>query len=69
MLTSKPRGFSHCGLILADQVVVSAIVDRVIDNAVVVNIRGHSYRIRTTRTRHHPSPWPQAMAVPKEVIS
>ena len=58
MLTSKPRGFSDCGLVLADQVVVSAIVDRVIDNAVVVNIRGHSYRIRT----HQDSPPPLAVA-------
>ena len=45
MLTSNP-GFSDWGQVFADQVVASAIVDRLIHNAVVVNIRGRSYRMR-----------------------
>lgn len=45
VLTSN-RGFSDWGQVFADQVVASAIVDRLIHNAVVVNIRGRSYRMR-----------------------
>ena len=45
MLTSN-RGFSDWGQVFADQFVASAIVDRLIHNAVVVNIRGRSYRMR-----------------------
>lgn len=45
MLISN-RGFSDWGQVFADQVVATAIVDRLIDNAIVINIRGRSYRIR-----------------------
>ena len=45
VLTSN-RGFSDWGQVFADQVVASAIVDRLIHDAVVVNIRGRSYRMR-----------------------
>jgi DNA replication protein DnaC len=45
VLTSN-RGFSDWGQVFADQVVAGAIVDRLIHNAVVLNIRGRSYRMR-----------------------
>lgn len=45
ILTSN-RGFSDWGQVFADQVVATAIVDRLLDNAVVLNIRGRSYRMR-----------------------
>ena len=45
VLTSN-RGFFDWGQVFADQVVASAIVDRLIHNAVVLNIRGRSYRMR-----------------------
>ena len=45
VLTSN-RGFSDWGQVFADQVVATAIVDRLIDNAIVINIRGRSYRMR-----------------------
>ena len=45
VLTSN-RGFSDWGQVFADAVVASAIVDRLIHNATVLNIRGHSYRMR-----------------------
>lgn len=45
VLTSN-RGFSDWGQVFADQVVASAIVDRLLHNATVLNIRGHSYRMR-----------------------
>ena len=45
ILTSN-RGFSDWGQVFADQVVATAIVDRLLHNAVVINIRGRSYRMR-----------------------
>src|SRR5712691_2525125 len=45
VLTSN-RGFSDWGQVFADQVVATAIVDRLIDNAIVINIRGRSFRTR-----------------------
>jgi DNA replication protein DnaC len=45
VLTSN-RGFSDWGQVFTDQVVATAIVDRLIDNAIVINIRGRSYRMR-----------------------
>jgi DNA replication protein DnaC len=45
VLTSN-RGFSDWGQVFADAVVASAIVDRLLHNATVVNIRGRSYRMR-----------------------
>ena len=45
VLTSN-RGFSDWGQVFADAVVASAIVDRLLHNATVLNIRGGSYRMR-----------------------
>ncbi len=45
ILTSN-RGFSDWGQVFADHVVATAIVDRLLHNAVVINIRGRSYRMR-----------------------
>jgi DNA replication protein DnaC len=45
ILTSN-RGFSDWGQVFADQVVAAAVVDRLLHNAVVLNIRGRSYRMR-----------------------
>jgi len=45
ILTSN-RGFADWGQVFADQVVAAAIVDRLIGNASVLNIRGRSYRMR-----------------------
>ena len=39
MLTSN-RGFADWGQVFADQVVAGAIVDRLLHNATVINIRG-----------------------------
>jgi DNA replication protein DnaC len=48
VLTSN-RGFGDCNQIFADGVVASAIVDRLLGNANVINIKGHSYRTRSYR--------------------
>ena len=45
ILTSN-RGFSDWGQVFADSVVATAIVDRLLHSATVVNIRGRSYRMR-----------------------
>jgi DNA replication protein DnaC len=45
VLTSN-RGFGDWGQVFADQVVASAIVDRLLHRATVLNIRGKSYRMR-----------------------
>jgi DNA replication protein DnaC len=45
ILTSN-RGFGDWGQIFNEPVVAAAIVDRLLHNATVLNIRGHSYRMR-----------------------
>jgi DNA replication protein DnaC len=45
ILTSN-RGFADWGQVFADPVVAAAIVDRLLGNATVLNIRGRSYRMR-----------------------
>jgi len=45
ILTSN-RGFGDWGQVFADPVVAAAIVDRLLGNATVLNIRGRSYRMR-----------------------
>ncbi len=46
VLTSN-RGFADWSQVFADPVVAAAIVDRLLGNATVVNIRGRSYRMRS----------------------
>jgi DNA replication protein DnaC len=41
------RGFADWGQIFTDPVVATAIVDRLLHNATVLNIRGKSYRMRS----------------------
>ena len=45
VLTSN-RGFADWGQVFADAFVATAVVDRLLHNATVLNIRGHSYRMR-----------------------
>ncbi len=45
ILTSN-RGFGDWGQVFADPVAAAAIVDRLLGNATVLNIRGRSYRMR-----------------------
>jgi DNA replication protein DnaC len=45
ILTSN-RGFSDWGQVFSDQVVASAVVDRLLHQATVLNVRGKSYRMR-----------------------
>lgn len=43
------RSFASWGEIFEDEVVAAAILDRLLGNAVVINIRGESYRMRKHR--------------------
>lgn len=43
------RSFADWGGIFEDDMVAAAILDRLLGNAVVINIRGESYRMRTHR--------------------
>ncbi len=45
VLTSN-RGFADWGSVFADQVVATAILDRLLHHATVINIKGGSYRMR-----------------------
>jgi DNA replication protein DnaC len=45
VLTSN-RGFAEWGQVFADPVVASAVLDRLLHHATVINIRGSSYRMR-----------------------
>ena len=45
VLTSN-RGFGDWGHVFADQVMATAILDRLLHHATVVNIKGQSYRMR-----------------------
>ena len=45
MLTSN-RGFKGWGTIFDDNVVAAALLDRLLHHAIVVEIEGHSYRLR-----------------------
>jgi IstB-like ATP binding protein len=51
VLTSN-RGFADWGQVFADQVVAGHIVDRLLHNATVVDVRGHSRRTRNYMYAH-----------------
>jgi DNA replication protein DnaC len=53
VLTSN-RGFSDWNQVFADQVVASAIIDRLVHRATVLNIKGKSYRMRAYQEQQKP---------------
>ena len=50
VLTSN-RGFAEWGQVFADPVVASAILDRLLHHATVINIKGKSFRMRAHETQ------------------
>ena len=48
ILTSN-KSFGEWGDIFTDQVLATAILDRLLHHSTTVNIRGHSYRLRQKR--------------------
>ena len=43
------KGFSEWGEVLGDQVMASAVLDRILHHCTVVNIKGESYRLKDRR--------------------
>jgi IstB-like ATP binding protein len=46
MILTSNRGFAEWGDILGDSVVATALLDRLLHHAVVIQIEGYSYRLR-----------------------
>jgi hypothetical protein len=46
MILTSNRGFAEWGEVFGDQVVATALLDRLLHHAVVVQIDGASYRLR-----------------------
>src|SRR4029077_20676004 len=63
IIVTSNRGFSDAGRVLAESVVAAAIVARPLHSAMVVNIRGRSYRMRA-----HQAP-PEGKTVDDEVAA
>ena len=45
VLTSN-KGFEEWGSVLGDEIMAAALIDRLLHNCHIVNIRGNSYRMR-----------------------
>ena len=56
IIVTSNRGFGDWASIFGDPVVATAIVDRLLHNAVVINIRGNSYRMRAYQEVDEPKP-------------
>jgi DNA replication protein DnaC len=61
-LTSN-KSYWEWGEIFADQVLATAILDRLLHHSTTVNIRGHSYRLRDKRKT---GVYPDLSSTPKE---
>lgn len=49
--------FSGWGTVFGDQVVAAAMIDRIVDHAEVITIKGASYRLRGRGIDSFPSTW------------
>ncbi|MEW6456931.1 MAG: ATP-binding protein [Acidobacteriota bacterium] len=49
MILTSNQSFSHWGEIFSDNVIASAILDRLLHHSTVINIKGESYRLREKR--------------------
>lgn len=62
MILTSNRGFSEWGEVFGDPVVATALLDRLLHHAVVVQIEGSSYRMRQHAALLPPSPRPNPAA-------
>jgi len=62
MILTSNRGFSEWGEVFGDPVVATALLDRLLHHAVVVQIEGSSYRMRQHAALLPPAPRPGATA-------
>ena len=63
ILLTLNQGFADWGRTLGDDVVATAILDRLLHHSQVITIQGHSYRLCTIRragkvSRREPTPTP-----------
>jgi DNA replication protein DnaC len=75
MILTSNRGFAEWGEVFGDTVVATALLDRLLHHAVVVQIEGASYRLRqhadlipetaSRRSPGHPTPMPPRRRRPK----
>ena len=56
MILTSNRGFAEWGEVFGDTVVATALLDRLLHHAVVVQIEGASYRLRATPTSSPSTP-------------
>ena len=49
------KSFSELGEILGEQVIASAVLDRILHHCMVVNIRGESYRLKERKKNSLPT--------------
>ncbi len=62
MILTSNRGFSEWGEVFGDPVVATALLDRLLHHAVVVQIEGSSYRMRQHASLLPPAPRPNPAA-------
>ncbi len=62
MILTSNRGFSEWGEVFGDPVVATALLDRLLHHAVVVQIEGSSYRLRQHADLLPPTPRPSLAA-------
>ncbi len=62
MILTSNRGFSEWGEVFGDPVVATALLDRLLHHAVVVQIEGSSYRMRQHAALLPPAPRPSISA-------
>ena len=58
MILTSNRGFSEWGEVFGDPVIATALLDRLLHHAVVVQIEGSSYRLRQHADLLPPTPRP-----------
>ena len=63
MILTSNRGFSEWGEVFGDPVIATALLDRLLHHAVVVQIEGSSYRMRQHADLLPPTPRPGAAAM------
>lgn len=61
MILTSNRGFKDWGEIFGDNVIAAALLDRLLHHAIVVEIEGHSYRLR-----EHAELVPESMKGPRQ---
>lgn len=62
MILTSNRGFSEWDQVFGDPVVATALLDRLLHHAVVVQIEGSSYRMRQHAALLPPAPRPNPAA-------